>query len=92
MLLPVVIVLVGLLPGPLPRLLRPQRASSPLSLAESCSGLLYSERIREYAPSLLPKLEELQDQDLETIDECAYPPRRRTIATPQPLLPTDAEP
>ena len=81
MLLSVVIILVGLLPGPLPpRLL--QRASSPLSLTESRSGLLYSERIREYAPSLLPKLEELQDQDLETIDQCACPPRRRTLATP----------
>jgi len=71
MLLPVVIILVGLLPsGPLPpRLLRPHRASLPLSLAESRSGLLYSERIRECAPSLLPKLEGLQDQDLDTIDQ-----------------------
>ena len=71
MLLPVVIMRVGLLPsGPLPpRLLRPQRASLPLSLAESRSGLLYAERIREYAPSLLPKLEGLEEQDLDTIDQ-----------------------
>jgi hypothetical protein len=86
MLLPVVIILVGLLPsGPLPpRLLRPHRASLPLSLAESRSGLLYSERIRECAPSLLPKLEGLQDQDLDTIDQCACPPGRHTLVTPHP--------
>ena len=72
MLLPVVIVLVGLLPfGPLPpRLLQPHRASLPVVLrAESRSGLLHSESIRTYAPSLVPKLEGLQDQDLDTIDE-----------------------
>ena len=70
--LPVVIVLVGLLPfGPLPpRLLQPHRASLPVVLrAESRSGLLHSESIRAYAPSLVPKLEGLQDQDLDTIDE-----------------------
>ena len=72
MLVPVVVVLVGLLPfGPLPpRLLQPHRASLPVVLrAESRSGLLHSESIRTYAPSLVPKLEGLQDQDLDTIDE-----------------------
>ena len=72
MLVPVAIVLVGLLPfGPLPpRLLQPHRASLPVVLrTESRSGLLHSESIRAHAPSLVPKLEGLQDQDLDTIDE-----------------------
>ena len=73
--LPVCALLAGLLPlGPLsPRPHQPQRASLPLSLAVSGSGLLYGERIRKNAPSLLPKLDGLQYQDLESIDQ--YDPR-----------------